>query len=249
MKIVVIGGGGLVGSRVVARLAGIGHQTVAASPRTGVNALTGEGLAAALDGAAVLVDVSNSPSFEDDAVLRFFETSTANLLAAEAAAGVGHHVVLSVVGTERLAASGYFRAKSAQEALVAAGPIPYSVVRATQFFEFVGSIADAGTEAGTVRVPPVRIQPIAADDVAAGVSGAALGTPTNGVTEIAGPERFRLDDLVRTVLSARDDPRPVVADPRARYFGVPLDDETLVPGDAAALSETHLVDWLKESTG
>ncbi|WP_018505537.1 SDR family oxidoreductase [Parafrankia discariae] len=246
MKIVVIGGGGLVGSRVVARLTGLGHRAVAASPRTGVNALTGEGLAAALDGAAVLVDVANSPSFEDDAVLRFFETSTANLLAAEAAAGVGHHVALSVVGTGRLTASGYFRAKTAQERLVSAGPIPYSVVRATQFFEFVGAIADAGTADGTVRVPPVFIQPIAADDVAAAVSGTALGTPANGVVEIAGPERFRLDDLVRTVLSAHDDHRPVVADPRARYFGASLDDGTLTPGDDAALGGTHLVDWLKE---
>lgn len=248
MKIVVIGGSGLIGSKVVARLAAQGHEAVAASPKSGVNTVTGEGLAEILEGASVVVDVSNAPSWEDAAVLEFFVTSTRNLLSAESAAGVGHHVVLSVVGSERLTKSGYFRAKIAQEELIKASPIPYSIVRATQFFEFLKSIADLSTEANAVRLPPAQIQPIAADDVAAAVARIAMGSPVQGTIEVGGPEAFRLDELIRRDLAARGDPRSVTADPQARYSGVMLSERTLVPGDSAQLGETRFEDWLRQST-
>jgi uncharacterized protein YbjT (DUF2867 family) len=248
VKVIVIGGTGLIGSRVVTKLRESGFEAVAASPNSGVNTLTGEGLAEVLMGASVVVDVSNAPSFEDAAVLAFFETSTRNLLAAEAAAGVRHHVALSVVGTERLTASGYFRAKIAQEKLIKDNVIPYSIVHATQFFEFMKSIADAATDNDTVRLAPVLIQPMAADDVATAVAGVAVGAPVNGTIEVAGPERFRLDELVSRYLGARDDPRSVIADPRSRYFGAQLDDQTLVPGDAARLAPTRFEDWLSRPT-
>jgi uncharacterized protein YbjT (DUF2867 family) len=248
MKIVVIGGTGLVGSKLVEKLREHGHEAVPASPDSGVNALTGEGLAEVLEGAQVVVDVSNSPSFEDEAVLTFFETSTRNILEAEAAAGVGHHVALSVVGTDRLSESGYFRGKIAQEKLIEESPMPYSIVHATQFFEFVKSIADAATDGDTVRLAPVLIQPMAADDVAAAVGRTAVGPPVNGIVEVAGPEQFRLDELIRRGLEERDDPREVVADPDARYFGAKLDERTLVPGDGAAFAETRFEDWLNQQT-
>jgi uncharacterized protein YbjT (DUF2867 family) len=248
MKIVVIGGTGLIGSKLVTRLEEDGHEAVAASPNSGVNTLTGEGLAEVLAGAAVVVDVSNSPSFEDAAVLRFFDTSTRNLLASEATAGVGHHVALSVVGTERLSESGYFRAKIAQEHLIKASSIPYSIVQATQFFEFVKSIADAATEGNTVRLAPVLIQPMAADDVASAVARVAVGAPLNGTIEVAGPEQFRLDALIRRGLRARNDPREVSADPHARYFGAELRERTLVPDHGARLGETRFEEWLSRST-
>ncbi len=248
MKIVVIGGTGLIGSKLVGKLREHGHEAVPASPDSGVNTLTGEGLAGVLEGADVVVDVSNSPSFEDEAVLAFFETSTRNLLEAEAAAGVGHHVALSVVGTDRLSESGYFRGKIAQEKLIEGSPIPYSIVHATQFFEFVKSIADAATEGDTVRLAPVLIQPMAADDVAAVVGRTVVAPPVNGIVEVAGPEQFRLDELIRRGLEERDDPREVVADPDARYFGAKLDERTLVPGDGATLAETRFEDWLNQQT-
>jgi uncharacterized protein YbjT (DUF2867 family) len=244
MKIVVIGGTGLIGSKLVTKLREHGHDAVAASPNSGVNTITGEGLAEALRGASVVVDVSNSPSFEDAAVLTFFETSTRNLLAAEAKAGVRHHVALSVVGTERLTESGYFRAKIAQEKLIKGSSIPYSIVHATQFFEFVKSIAAAATDGNTVRLAPVLIQPMAADDVASAVEMIAVGKPENDTVEVAGPEQFRLDELIRQGLSEQNDPREVVADPDARYFGAKLTERTLVPGDDARLGETRFVDWL-----
>jgi uncharacterized protein YbjT (DUF2867 family) len=246
LKIVVIGGSGLIGSKLVKKLREHGHDAVAASRDSGVNTLTGEGLAEALRGASVVVDVSNSPSFEDAAVLNFFEMSTRNLLAADAEASVGHHVALSVVGTERLSESGYFRAKIAQEKLIKESSIPYSIVRATQFFEFVKSIADAATDGSMVRLAPVLIQPMAADDVADAVASIALGAPVNGTVEVAGPEQFRLDELIRRGLSARNDQREVVAYPQARYFGAVLSERTLVPGDNARLGETHFEDWLKQ---
>ena len=244
IKIVVIGGSGLIGSKLVKKLREHGHEVVAASRDSGVNTLTGEGLAEAMRGASVVVDVSNSPSFEDAAVLKFFETSTRNLLAAEAEAGVGHHVALSVVGTERLSESGYFRGKIAQEKLIRESSIPYSIVHATQFFEFVKSIADAATDGSRVRLAPVLIQPMASDDVADAVARIAVGAPVNGIVEVAGPEQFRLDELIRQDLSARNDPRDVVADPQARYFGAMLSERTLVPGDDARLGETRFEDWL-----
>lgn len=246
MKIVVIGGSGLIGSKLVSTLREHGHEVVAASPRSGVNSLTGEGLAEALKGASVVVDVSNSPSWEDAAVLKFFETSTRNLLAYEAAAGVGHHVALSVVGTERLLESGFFRAKLAQENLIKVSSIAYSIVRATQFFEFVSSIADFSTEGGKVRLPPVLIQPMAANDVAGAVGRIAIGLPVNGTVDVGGPEQFRLDELIRQGLAARNDPREVVADPHARYFGVQVSERALVPGDDARLGETRFEHWLSE---
>ncbi|MGH8997376.1 MAG: SDR family oxidoreductase [Acidimicrobiales bacterium] len=249
MKIVVIGGSGLIGSKLVTKLGEHGHEAVSASPSTGVNTLTGEGLAEALTGASVVIDVSNSPSWEDAAVLEFFETSTDNLLAAEAAAGVGHHVALSVVGTDRLAESGYFRAKIAQEKLIEDSPIPYSIVHATQFFEFVTAIADDATEGATVRLPSVLFQPTAAEDVAATVSQVALAAPVMGTVEVAGPQQFRFDALIRRTLGARGDPRTVVADPDARYFGTKLDERSLVPDDGARLGPTHYEDWLFQSTG
>jgi uncharacterized protein YbjT (DUF2867 family) len=248
MKIAVIGGTGLIGSRLVNKLREQGHEAVAASPNSGVNTITGEGLAEALRGASVVVDVSNSPSFEDAAVLKFFETSTRNLLAADAEAGVGHHVALSVVGTERLSESGYFRAKIAQERLIKRSSIPYSIVHATQFFEFIKSIADAATDGNMVRLAPVLIQPMAADDVASAVGRVAVGSPLNGTVEVAGPERFRLDELIRRGLSARKDPREVIADLHARYFGAELSERILVPGDDARLGETLFKDWLGRST-
>src|SRR5918998_644607 len=219
MKIVVIGGSGLVGSQVVTKLGEHGHEAIAASPDSGVNTLTGEGLPEVLKGAAVVVDVSNSPSFEDAAVLDFFETSTGNLLAAEKAAGVGHHVALSVVGTERLADKGYFHAKRVQEKLIEESGIPYSIVHATQFFEFVASIAALATDGDTVRLPPVLFQPMASEDVAKAVGRVAAGAPVGGIVEVAGPEQFRMDELVRQALKARNDPRRVVTDPTAPYFG------------------------------
>jgi uncharacterized protein YbjT (DUF2867 family) len=248
MKIVVIGGSGLIGSKLVKKLREHGYEAVAASPNSGVNTLTGEGLAEVLEGTSVVVDVSNSPSFEDAAVMEFFKTSTRNLLTYEAAAGVGHHVALSVVGTERLSESGYFRAKIAQEKLIKESSIPYSIVHSTQFFEFVKSIADAATDGNSVRLAPVIIQPMAADDVASAVGRVAAGAPLNGTIEVAGPERFRLDEFIRRGLSARNYPREVIADPHARYFGAELSERTLVPGDDAQLGETRFEDWLSRST-
>jgi len=246
MKIVVIGGSGLIGSKLVTKLREHGHDPVAASPNSGVNTITGEGLAEALNGASVVVDVSNSPSWEDAAVLNFFETSTHNLLAYEAAAGVGHHVALSVVGTERLLESGYFRAKIAQENLIKGSSIPYSIVRATQFFEFVKGIADISTVGNKVRLPHAFIQPMAADDVASALGRIATAAPVNGTVEIGGPEKFRLNELVRRGLAARNDPREVVADLQARYYGAALSENTLVPGDGAQLGETRFEDWLRQ---
>ena len=247
MKIVVIGGTGLIGSKVVTKLGEQGYEVVAASPNSGVNTLTGEGLAEVLEGASVVVDVSNSPSFEDAAVMEFFQTSTRNLLGYEAAAGVGHHVALSVVGSDRLPDSGYLRAKTAQEKLIKESSIPYSIVRATQFFEFVNRIADEATNGNKVRLPPVRFQPMAADDVASAVSKVAIGSPLNATVEVAGPEQFRFDEFISRGLSARKDPREVIADPHARYFGTELSERSLVPGDGALLGETCFEDWLSRS--
>ena len=248
MKIVVIGGTGLIGSKLVTKLDEHGHEAVAASPNTGVNTLTGEGLADAVAGASVVVDVSNSPSFEDAAVLEFFDTSTRNLLAAEAAGGVAHHVALSVVGTERLSESGYFRAKLAQEKLITVSSIPYSIVRATQFFELIMRIAEDATDANTVRLPPALIQPMAADDVAAALGRIAVGSPVNGIVEIAGPDQFRLDELIRGRLSAIGDPRVVITDPSASYFGVAPSERTLLPGDDAHILDRRFEDWLEQPT-
>jgi uncharacterized protein YbjT (DUF2867 family) len=247
VKIVIIGGTGLIGSKVVRKLRQHGHEAVPASPDTGVDTLTGEGLAAALAGADAVVDVSNSPSFEDAAVLEFFQTSTGNLLAGAAAAGVGHYVALSVVGTERLSESGYFRAKIAQEQLIKESSIPYTIVHATQFFEFIRRIADVATDGDTVRVSPVLIQPMAAEDVAGAVGRISLGAPVNGTVEVGGPEQFRLDELIQRDLDARNDPRQVVADPDARYFGARLGPRTLVPGTDAKLGEVRFEDWLSQS--
>jgi uncharacterized protein YbjT (DUF2867 family) len=247
LKIVVIGGSGLIGSKLVTKLREHGHQAVAASPNSGVNTLTGEGLAEVLEGASVVVDVSNSPSFEDAAVMKFFDTSTRNLLKYEAAEGVRHHIALSVVGTERLLESGYFQAKLAQENLLKGSSIPYSIIRATQFFEFAKSIADFSTDGNKVRLPPALIQPMAADDVAAAVGRIAVGPPVNGTVEVGGPEKFRLDELISRYLAACKDPREVVTDPHARYYGVELSESTLVPGDDARLGETRFEDWLKRS--
>ena len=244
MKIVVIGGTGLIGSKLVAKVAAHDHDAVPASPDTGVNTLTGEGLTGALARADVVVDVSNSPSFEDTAVLEFFETSTGNILGAEEAAGVGHHVALSVVGTERLAESGYMRAKIAQEKLIKNSSIPYTIVHATQFFEFAARMADEASDGDTVRVPPVLIQPMAADDVAAAVCNAALAAPVNTTIEIAGPEPLRFEDFVRQGLRSVGDQRVVVADPHARYFGARLSERALLPGDDAQLGPTRFDDWL-----
>ena len=243
MKVVVVGGTGLIGSRIVTRLEADGHEAMAASPRSGVDTISGAGLGEALRGASVVIDVSNAPSFEAEAVLAFFETSTRNLLTAEVVAGVGHHVALSVVGTDRLSESPYFRAKIAQERLIANGPVPYSIVRATQFFEFIGSIADAATDAQTVRLAPVLIQPMAADDVARIVGDIALGPPGDGIVDVAGPEPFRLDELIRRVLATADDSRDVTTDPSARYFGAALGERTLVPEGEAILGTTRYEDW------
>jgi uncharacterized protein YbjT (DUF2867 family) len=244
-KIVVIGGSGLIGTKVVNNLRQYGHEVVAGSPSTGVNTITGEGLADALAGAQVVVDVANAPAWEDKAVLEFFETSGKNLLAAEVAAGVGHHVALSVVGTERLLASGYFRAKLAQEALIKASPIPYTIVRATQFFEFVGGIAQAATEGQTVRVSAAMMQPIVSDDVAAVVAKVALAEPLNDMVETAGPDPIRQDELVRQFLEATGDSRTIVTDPSALYYySIALNDRSLTPGDNPILGPTHFKDWL-----
>jgi uncharacterized protein YbjT (DUF2867 family) len=248
MRIVVIGGTGLIGSKLVTKLRERGHEAVAASPDTGVNTLTGEGLADVLKGASVVVDVSNSPSFEDAAVLNFFQTATRNLLTQEAVAGVGHHVALSVVGADQQAArgSGYMRAKVAQEKLIRESGIPYSIVHATQFFEFVKSIAAAAAQGNIVRVPPVLFQPMASEDAASAVCRVAIGRPLNGIEEVGGPDRVRFDDFIRRALKAWNDPREVVADPQALYFGAQLDETTLVPGKGARLGETHFDDWLRQ---
>jgi len=247
MKIVVIGGSGLIGSKVVTTLTQQGHQALPASPKSGVNTLTGEGLAKVLEGAIVVVDVSNSPSFEKEAAMEFFTVSTRNILTCEAAAGVKHHVALSVVGSERLTESGYFPAKIVQEKMIKESPIPYSIVRATQFFEFVTGIADGSTDGNTVRVPDALIQPIAADDVAKAVCMVTVGAPINGTVEVGGPEKFRFEALIGLSLKAHNDRRQVVADPQARYFGAALSERTLVAGDNARLGETRFEDWLRRS--
>jgi uncharacterized protein YbjT (DUF2867 family) len=247
MKISVIGGTGLIGSKLVRRLRDNGQEVVAASPDSGVNTLTGEGLADALKGASVVVDVTNSPSWEDAAVLKFFETSTRNLLDFGAAAGVRHHIALSVVGTERLLESGFFRAKLAQENLIKASSIPYSIIRATQFFEFGKKLADLSTEGNQVRLPTVLFQPMAADDVASAIGRIAMSSPVNTTVEIGGPEQFRLDELVRRDLAARKDPRDVISDPQARYYGIKVSERTLLPNDDARLGATRFEDWLRQA--
>jgi uncharacterized protein YbjT (DUF2867 family) len=247
MKTVVIGGTGLIGKKVVSILSQKGHEVVAASPSSGINTITGEGLAKTLAGTQVVVDVANSPSFEDTAVLKFFETSGRNLLAAEATAGVGHHIALSVVGTDRLQASGYFRAKMAQENLIKASRIPYTIVRATQFFEFVGSIAQSATDGQTVRLPPALMQPIVSDDVAAALADIAAEPPLNGTIELAGPEPIRMDELVRRFLSANQDTRKVTTDVHAGYFGTPVNDQSLTPGNHPRLGATRFEDWLSRT--
>ena len=246
MKIVVIGGTGLIGSKLVNKLREQGHEAVAAAPNTGVNTLTGEGLAEVLKGASVVVDVSNSPSWDDAAVLKFFETSTRNLLTDEAVTGVRHHVALSVVGTQQLSESGYFRAKIAQEKLIKESSIPYSIVQATQFFEFLKGLADISVVGDKVHLPPVLFQPMAADDVASAVGRIAVGQPINGIVEIGGPEQFRVDELVRRRLTTLKDPREVIADPNARYSGAKLSERTLVPGKNARLGETRFETWLTQ---
>jgi uncharacterized protein YbjT (DUF2867 family) len=247
LKIVVIGGSGLIGTKLVNNLRQLGHEVIAGSPSTGVNAVTGEGLATALAGAQVVVDVANSPSFEAKAVMEFFEKSGRNLLAAEAAAGVAHHIALSVVGTDRLLASGYFRAKLAQENLITAAKIPYTIVRATQFFEFTSAIAKIATEGQTVRVPAALMQPIAADDVAAALARVAVGAPVNGMVELAGPEPIRQDELIRKLLRATGDARTVVVDPKALYSGAELNDRSLTPGANPMLGTMRFDDWLNRS--
>jgi len=247
MKIVIIGGSGLIGKKLVNNLRQRGHEASPASPSSGVNTITGEGLAKALVGAQVVVDVANAPSWEDKAVLEFFETSGRNLLAAEANAGVGHHIALSVVGTDRLLASGYFRAKMAQETMIKASPIPYTIVRATQFFEFVGAIAQSATDGQTVRLPPALMQPIVSDDVAAAMADVAVEKPVNGTVELAGPEPIRLDELVRRYLSANRDARKVTTDVHARYSGIEVNDQSLTPGKSARLGPTRFEDWLSRA--
>lgn len=247
MRIVVIGGTGLIGSKLVEKLREAGHDALAASPDTGVDILTGEGLAEALAGAEVVVDVSNAPAWDDAAVMDFFLTSSGNILTAETAAGISHHVALSIVGTDRLPASGYFRAKLAQEEAIKAATVPYTIVRATQFFEFLGRIADSNSDGETVRIPPVLVQPEAAEDVAAALAVAAVGAPANGTVELAGPETFRFDELTRRVLSASGDARHVTADGSARYFGAELDDRSLIPGEDAWIAPTRFEDWLDKS--
>ena len=247
MKIVVIGGTGLIGTKVVKNLREQGYEVVAASPSSGVNTITGEGLAEALVGAQVVVDVANAPSWEDKAVLEFFETAGRNIVAAEKAAGVKHHVAVSVVGTDRLLASGYFRAKMAQEELIKASPIPYTIIRATQFFEFVDGIVKAATQGQTVRVSDVLMQPIVSDDVAATVAKAALSAPLNGTVELAGPEPIRLNELLRQFLAAHGDTRTIVTDPSAGYFGTAVNDQSLTPGANPMLGQKRFADWLKQS--
>lgn len=248
MKIVVIGGSGLIGKKLVQNLRQLGHEVLSASPSSGVNTLTGQGLSEALQGTQVVVDVANSPSFEDTAVLEFFEKSGKNLLAAEAVAGVGHHVALSVVGTDRLLASGYFRAKMVQENLITASDIPYTIVRATQFFEFVGAIAQSATDGQTIRLPTAHLQPIVSDDVAAALTEIAVATPLNGTVELAGPEPIPLDELVRLFLAASRDSRKVITDEMAGYFGTPVDNRSLTPSANPLLGATRFQDWLSRST-
>lgn len=248
MKIVVIGGSGLIGANLVNRLRQGGHEVVAASPSSGVDTLTGKGLAEAMDGARVVVDVANSPSFEDQAVLEFFETSGRHLLAAEAAAGVQHHVALSVVGSDRLPESGYLRAKMAQEGLIKASGIPYTILRSTQFFEFIGGIVKSAGDGDVVRLSPALLQPIAADDVAAALADLAVAPPVNGMVEVAGPEPLPLDELARRAMAASGDKRPVVADVHARYFGAELNDGSLTPGSEPRLGPTHFQDWLDRTS-
>lgn len=247
MKIVVIGGSGLIGKKLVGQLRERGHDVVPASPSLGVNAVTGEGLSEALAGAQAVVDVANAPSWEDQAVLEFFEASGRNLLAAEAVAGVRHHVALSVVGTDRLLASGYFRAKLAQENLIKASSTPYTIVRATQFFEFVGAIAQSATDGQTIRLPPALMQPIASDDVAAALADVAAAESLNGMVELAGPEPIPMDELARQFLIASQDARQVIADSQARYYGIPVDDRSLTPGDHPRIGPTRFADWLSRS--
>ena len=247
MKVVVIGGSGLIGTKLVNNLQRLGHEVAAASPSSGVNTITGEGLAKALTGAEVVVDVSNAPAWEDKAVLEFFETSARNLSAAEAAAGVGHHVALSVVGTDRLLASGYFRAKMAQENLIKASGIPYTIVRATQFFEFIGGIAQFSTVGQTVHLPPALWQPMAADDVASLLAEITLAAPANGIIEIAGPERAGLNELIGRFLAATNDPREVITDVDARYYGVAVNDQSLTPGANPRIGPTFFEDWLSKA--
>jgi uncharacterized protein YbjT (DUF2867 family) len=248
MKIVVIGGTGLIGSKLVEKLRRAGHEPLAAAPETGVDTYTGNGLEQALDGAQVVVDVSNAPAWDDAAVLDFFQTTTRHLLPVETATGVKHHVVLSVVGTDRLPDSGYFRAKLAQEEAVKAASVPYTILRATQFFEFLSRIADSNTEGDTVHLPPVLVQPAAADDVAAALADVAESAPVNDIVELAGPETFRFDELARRVLSANNDSRRVTADVHARYFGADLDEHSLTPGDNPRIAPTRFEDWLTQST-
>ena len=247
MKIVVIGGTGLIGSKTVERLRKKGHDVLAASPNSGVNTITGEGVAEALQGASVVLDLANSPSFEDKPAMEFFQTSGRNLLAAEAVAGVKHHVALSVVGTERLQSSGYMRAKMAQEDLIKRSGIPYTIVHATQFYEFMGAIAQSGTVGQTVHLSPAYVQPIAADDVADAMADVALAAPANGTIEIAGPDRVRLSQLVVQFLKVTNDPREVVEDPHALYYGAELNDGSLVPGNNPRIGDTHFGDWLSRS--
>ena len=247
MKIVIIGGSGLIGRQTAPRLRDQGHEVLSASPSSGVNTLTGEGLSAALQGAQVVVDVSNSPSFEDKAVMEFFETSNCNLLPAAKAAGVRHHVALSVVGTERLQASGYFRAKLVQEQMIKESTLLYTIVRATQFFEFVGAIAEGSAQGQSIHLPPAMMQPISSADVAAAVADVALADPLNATIDIAGPDPIRMDDLVRKFLSAHRDARLVVTDPSTGYFGTPVDDQSLVPLGEARLGPTHFDDWLRRN--
>jgi uncharacterized protein YbjT (DUF2867 family) len=247
MKIVVIGGTGLIGSKVVTNLRQKGHEVIAASPNKGVNTITGEGLAEALAGAQVVIDLANSPDFSDDAVMAFFKTSGRNLLAAEKPAGVRHHIALSVVGSDRLPDSGYLRAKLAQEELVKASGIPYTIIRSTQFFEFVGAIAQSATDGQTVRLSPALLQPVASDDVAALVTEVATSAPRNGIIELAGPERISLDEIVRRYLRAKHDPRKVVVDVHARYFGAELNDKSLTPGDNPHIGSTSFETWLAQA--
>ncbi len=249
LRAVVIGGTGLIGSKLITKLRASGHEAIPASPNTGVNTLTGEGLDEVLQGASVVVDVSNSPSFEDAAVMKFFETSNRNLLAAEVRAGVRHHVALSVVGTDRLNQSGYMRAKLKQEELIKKSSIPYSILHATQFFEFVKPIGDGSADGNTVRLPPVLFQPIASDDVATALETVATGEPLNGMTEVAGPEQFRLDELVRRTFATHKDPRPIVTDPQARYFGAEVQERSMLPGDGARIGDTTLDEWLSRQGG
>ncbi|MCP3467374.1 SDR family oxidoreductase [Bradyrhizobium sp. CCGUVB23] len=244
MKIVVIGGTGLIGTKLAGKLREKGHEVVPAAPSTGVNTITGEGLEKALSAAEIVIDVANSPSFEDEPALSFFESSGRNLLAAERAAGVRHHIALSIVGTDRLPECGYFRAKLAQENLINACKIPYTVLRATQFFEFVGGIVESSSDGQIVRLSPALFQPVASDDVAAALADITLGAPVNGLVELAGPERFSLDEFGRKYLIAMKDPRKVVADIHARYFGAELDDQSLMPGSGPRLGSVRFEDWL-----